>query len=460
MNKTIKELAGATNIALEVINTTVKETFNEIGWKEIHAHTFPNKNIVLVNVQPSGKNFYINYFDDTVEAVLAVVVPPDFLLKQIEPTGPIAALIEKFDKQNLKNLHNSCYFMGKIGSDPEIFCEEAKGKIIPAFKFLPAKEKSLVVEGYGENYNLGVPDTGGEYGNNIYWDGFQAEFTTRPSTCMGWHGDSLQSGLRGLYQALKQHDKKAKLSIKTVADISDKALREAPPECVTFGCNASLNVYGMKGLEMPGTAINYRSAGGHVHLGFNDKPTTEQMHLMVKSLDAILGVAGVSMCAKYDDPRRRIMYGLAGEYRLPPHGLEYRVLSNAWLFHPVIANIVFDLARSAAMFGKSRLLKHWKATEQETIQCINTCDVTLARRILKDNEKLFKLILKVKLYDDDCVDYSHKAITEGLESIIADPADIVGNWGLNKKWNGHCDGPDKNVHYTIGKGGSGGKKKI
>jgi hypothetical protein len=169
---------------------------------------------------------------------------------------------------------------------------------------------------------------------------------------------------------------------------------------------------------------------------------------IVKALDAIMGVAGVSMFAKYDDPRRRIMYGLAGEYRLPPHGLEYRVLSNAWLFHPVIANIVFDLSRSAAMFGKNNLLKHWDATEAETIEVINTCNVEGARAILRRNKELLIKILDVKLDDMGCSKYAYKAIIEGMESVIKDPSDIVGNWGLTKKWKSHCDAPNKNVHQV------------
>ncbi len=162
-------------------------------------------------------------------------------------------------------------------------------------------------------------------------------------------------------------------------------------------------------------------------------------------MDAILGVAGVSLFAKFDDPRRRQMYGLAGEYRLPPHGLEYRTLSNAWLFHPVIANIIFDLARSVFVFGDKGLMRYWKTSEEETIRVINTCDVKGARAILKNNELILKKIIKARAYNTNKIDYIYGAIMNGMESIVNDPTDIVGNWDLKGTWKTHCDGAKANV---------------
>jgi hypothetical protein len=461
VNKTIKELSNihTHDLVFEVINPEVQEKYGSHGFKEYNSHSFKSKHIIVTNLYASGFNFSLTYLGEDAKATTAIVVPPDFLLKQVEPSENTKALIEKYHTHQLDKLGRTCRFEGKIGSDPEIFCESKTGKIIPAFAFLPSKENPIRVPGYADDYSTCEPHHEPN-GSNLYWDGFQAEFTTKESDCMGWHGDSIQAGLRGIFEALRKHKKTAVLSTKTVIDLSEKDMESAPKECLAFGCNASLNAYGMNGLQMPGDMINYRSAGGHIHLSFkNVVYTPDQMRLMVKAMDAILGVAGVSMCAKYDDPRRRIMYGLAGEYRLPPHGLEYRVLSNAWLIHPVLANIVFDLARTAAMFGVKGLIHHWKATEQETIECINTCNVDKAREILKRNEDLFKKLLRVKLDDDKCVEFAHRTIMNGLESVIAKPEDIVGNWGLTKAWRGHCDGVDKNVHYTVGSQGSG-KDKI
>jgi hypothetical protein len=215
----------------------------------------------------------------------------------------------------------------------------------------------------------------------------------------------------------------------------------ADDEHVTFGCMPSLNVYGHKGLTAHGREVPFRSAGGHIHFGIGPR-TKKTTANIVKALDSILGVACVSLFAGYDNPSRRLMYGLAGEYRLPPHGLEYRVLSNAWMIHPLITNIVFDLSRKALKIGELGLLYRWVATEQETTECINKCDVALAREILQRNEKFFTEILSAKGVEDSKRMYN--IFMQGLDSVVARPQDIASNWNLNSYWVTHCDGVGKN----------------
>jgi hypothetical protein len=66
--------------------------------------------------------------------------------------------------------------------------------------------------------------------------------------------------------------------------------------------------------------VPFRTTGGHIHFGIG-KRDDETVSRMVKALDAIIGVACVSLFDGIDDPRRRRMYGLAGEYRLPEYGV-------------------------------------------------------------------------------------------------------------------------------------------
>lgn len=434
MNKTIADLAKEKNLAVEVVVKNVPAK----GWRD--AHKFKSDQIILTQVVKSGEDYHITYFGDATNYVRAAIVPPDFMFKMID-NDAAKAIVAKYEKYVLNNLADSCSYGGRIGSDPEIFVETAKGKLIPAFDFLGSKEKPTIPKRAPTSYSNASHNT-------LYWDGFQAEFTTDDSHCMGWHSDSLQAGLEGIWKAATAYKKDAKLSTKTVFDIPKKLLKTSKPEFVAFGCNPSLNAYGMNGLQAPGTAIDYRSAGGHVHLGMPGLKQEDYIN-MVKGMDAILGVAGVSMFAKFDDPRRRIMYGLAGEYRLPAHGVEYRVLSNAWLFHPMAANIVFDLARTAAMFGRNGLLKHWQATEQETIEVINTCNVEGARAILEKNKELMLALLNVKYYASQRSQYAFNVIMKGIESVVKDPTDLVKNWDLGKTWKTHGDGVGKNVQFAL-----------
>lgn len=325
-------------------------------------------------------------------------------------------------------------YIYSTGSDPEIFASKENDELIPAFLFLGSKEKPFIAPAVS-------------YGRNqCYWDGYQAEFNTTPESCHGWHLDSIRNGLFGVKQALTMFDPEAKLSIKTTFDIPMHNLQSDAEEHVEFGCMPSKNVYGMQGIKDSGRNVPYRSAGGHIHFGLLDK-SEKTIVAGVKGMDTILGVACVSLFANFDDPRRRKMYGLAGEYRTPAHGVEYRVLSNAWLSHPLITNVVLDLARTAFVAGVNKVTKDWKCDEQETIRIINECDVSAARKVLQENEKLFKAILAAAYNNYSRGIVLYKLFMEGMESAVAEPHNITKNWQLDQldSWVSHCNGKEKNV---------------
>lgn len=361
-----------------------------------------------------------------------ITVPTDGLVKPAseEIVNEVRSII-------LKNgVSNYFYYQGMVGSDPEIFVKNEQGQTMNAFDFLPSKEETKL-----------KPEI-------AYWDGVQAEFSTQAITCLAYHVDSIQRGLAQTLAAARKKDNKATLSLDTVVDVSPEVLQNAKEEHITFGCMPSFNAYGMSGASIPPRLMPFRSAGGHMHFGIG-KITEEMANQVVKALDAIIGVACVSMFANVDDPRRRMLYGLAGEYRLPKHGIEYRVLSNAWLSHPTLAHLMFDLSRKVIALGYSGLLNDvWETTEQETIECINTCNVEKAREILKrpKNEAFFKSIVKwaYQYEGNSFQDTVFNAFLNGMESIIANPKDIEGNWELTSgEWVGHSDGKDKNATRLI-----------
>jgi hypothetical protein len=209
----------------------------------------------------------------------------------------------------------------------------------------------------------------------------------------------------------------------------------------------------MEGMKIPGREVYFRSAGGHIHFGIG-KTTDARAKRIVKTLDAILGVACVSLFAKYDEPRRRSMYGLAGEYRLPPHGLEYRTLSNAWMVHPVITHLVFDLSRKVLVFGDKDYLRHWDGNEKETVEVINTCNVEGARAILKRNEKLFKDILSAAYpnFTSPQVHILYTIFLEGMETAV-NPEEMEQSWRIGVvgvgAWVRHSDGANQCVKMAI-----------
>lgn len=320
----------------------------------------------------------------------------------------------------------------KHGSDPEIFVtDKTTGEVIPAFEFLGSKENPTQISNH--------PGVGQGSGLPLFWDGFQAEFNTKADTCFAWVADSIYNGLRTLDKLAKNHNPNAVIAIKNTHDIALDRIIEGKEEHVEFGCMPSFNAYGHKGIKADGREVFFRSAGGHIHFGNADRinGNHEIAKRYVKTLDKILGVACVSLFANIDDPRRRSMYGLAGEYRLPKHGLEYRTLSNAWMCHPLIFNMVFELARKVESLVDKKHEDVWDCTEQEAIDCINNCDVELARKILKRNKEVFCAFFTM-VYDSKEKKSIYKIFMSGVESIIENPDDVINNW--KKGYISHCEG--------------------
>lgn len=350
-------------------------------------------------------------------------IPVTFEINKL--TGiPGMRMVKSYEKQLANDFRHQLGHQCNIGSDPEIFVTDEKDTLIPAFEFLGGKKDTKV-----RTVNGNSP---------VYWDGFQAEFETLAGSCLDNQCYYVYEGMNAVLRAARKYNKKAKLSLKTVMEIPSKLLQESKDEHVALGCMPSFNAYDMHGQSVEnGRDMPIRSTGGHIHFGLFDVDTIkkEQYIGMVKALDAILGVACVSLFAEYDNAARRQYYGLAGEYRLPKHGLEYRPLSNAWLAHPFITNIVFMLARKAMMVGKVGLLeKVWDATEKETIDCINNHDVEKAREILKRNKDSFIEILEASVYTGgsgiENGKILYKVFMEGMHEVIKTPEDIEGNWNL------------------------------
>lgn len=260
-----------------------------------------------------------------------------------------------------------------LGADPEIFLERGDGSLMPAFTFLPSKYEPLRTK---------------EEGCSYYWDGFQAEYNITPSNDITECLKSIRFGLKALLEAAKSVDSSARLSLKTVVETPLDMLAELnkeTPEYVEFGCMPSYNVYQIDGMHLDGVNCPHRFAGGHIHFGISkSEAAMDAIPQIVRQLDAALGVACVSLFENFDNPVRRKYYGLAGEHRLPPHGLEYRSLSDAWLFNPKLASMVLDFARRIlvnTVNGKNR----WEASQSEVIECMLTNNAALARKIIKRN---------------------------------------------------------------------------
>lgn len=296
-----------------------------------------------------------------------------------------------------------------MGTDPEIFVTDAQGEIIPAFTFLSSKKQNP----------------------RVFYDGFQSEFTTPALTCHEQLVAEIRGGLDSVLRAARLKNKNATLDYRCVLDIPKKMLKDASDEHAGLGCAPSLNIYpGVEPINVPEPRdLLIRFAGCHIHLGCGPvSPRGAQK--MVRTLDAIWGVLSVAMFRDMEDPRRRQYYGRAGEFRLPRHGLEYRVPSSAVLAHPALTHLSFDLARCVAYMARHDQGCLWEASEDEVRDTVNNLNLDQAIIILERNKKVLRRII-------DAIYGSNGTRTEKAERLIFDGAknlvpidDMAKNWQI------------------------------
>lgn len=324
----------------------------------------------------------------------------------------------------------------RFGSDPEIFSRDSKGQIVPAYTFLPSKDKPIV------KGDVGTPKA---Y-SCVYNDGFQAEMRAAPYACIAYVVDTIHNGLKAIWEKSNG----AALVLDNAPMIPISVLREAPEEHVILGCDPSENAYNIGGRTCGDPRkLRYRFTGLHVHASgwelTNDYEERRKLFVpYIKAFDAILGVYFVAAGAHLESKKRREYYGLAGEYRLPPHGLEYRVLSPIGLAHPGITNLIFELTRGVIAVVDSGAQNMWVADEQETIGVINENNQKAARALIDRNKNLLAILSGFgRGYRRDSAvgkDAVYNMAMNGIDSVVKDPADFVKNWKFEDQWIGHGDG--------------------
>jgi hypothetical protein len=219
-----------------------------------------------------------------------------------------------------------------LGCDPEFFFEK-DGKIIGAEKVIKDQLKSS------------------EYSRTTFvLDGVQVELNPNPGTCR----QSLASEIQAAFQRLRTHLStlgEVKANFTTCIDLSQEELDSLSDRAKVLGCAPSLHREGDEEakkalINIDAAKVTSRSAGGHIHLGL-DNHIKSHAAAIVDLLDILVGNTCVLIDRDPNAPERRKLYGRAGEYRLPAHGLEYRTLSNFWLRHYVLMSFVMGAARYA-----------------------------------------------------------------------------------------------------------------
>lgn len=217
----------------------------------------------------------------------------------------------------------------RLGSDPEVFLCDINGEPVSAIGLINADKWSpLPIAGMPDGFTLQEDNVALEYG--IPPAATEDEFVYNIQAVMAksreWIGNLTFS----------------KLS----CTIFPKKEMEHPAAHV-FGCEPDFNAWTKKTNEKPQPPHEFmRSAGGHIHV-----ETKRDPFVFGRYMDLCLGVPAVIL--DKDGLQRKQLYGKKGAIRPKPYGVEYRVLSNFWIFDEQLIRWAWRATHKAeALYGK------------------------------------------------------------------------------------------------------------
>jgi hypothetical protein len=198
----------------------------------------------------------------------------------------------------------------RLGADPEVFLQDENGKHISVIGMIGAdKWNPLQMYNLPKGFTLQEDNVALEYG--IPPAASAEEFVKHITLVMEKSKEFLAKGINF-----------SKLSCTIFPeDQMDH------PLAYVFGCEPDYCAWTGKENKKPKPPHKFmRSAGGHIHV-----ETTNEPFDVVKKMDFFLSVPAVLMD---EGEERKKLYGKAGACRVKPYGVEYRSLSNFWIFDP------------------------------------------------------------------------------------------------------------------------------
>lgn len=217
----------------------------------------------------------------------------------------------------------------RLGCDPEIFLQDAAGALVAVCgKIGGTKDAPRPLEPLGAGYAVQEDNVALEF--NIPPANSSNEFVKNVSAARSFLSEMVQ------YQGLAF----SKLSAALFPD--DELI---DPKALEFGCDPDFNAWTNGGVNPKPKADDHRlrSCGGHVHVGHNFYSRADAFNF-IKYMDLYLGVPSVLMDK---GSLRKKLYGKSGACRIKTYGVEYRTLSNFWVFDDKLIEWVWHQTEAA-----------------------------------------------------------------------------------------------------------------
>ena len=211
-----------------------------------------------------------------------------------------------------------------LGADPELFVKDKAGKFISGYGMIPGtKDEPFKVES-----------------GAVQVDGMALEFNIDPAKS----AREFSSNIKKVMTSLKGMVGDVELAAVPTAYFGKEYMETQPKEALELGCDPDYDAYSGKANPRPDGNVAFRTGAGHIHIGWTEGQDPMNIHhfeacrLVTRALDYYL----FPLSQIWDkDKKRRELYGKQGAFRPKPYGVEYRVLSNAWVGNTVLESIIF-----------------------------------------------------------------------------------------------------------------------
>lgn len=217
----------------------------------------------------------------------------------------------------------------KLGCDPEIFCEDDFGNIRSAIDTFGGTKEEPRELPLGKGFAVQEDNVALEF--NIPASETSDIFVKNINDVVNYLADTA-------YEAFGLRFNKQSGILFPEEQLQDIRALE-------FGCEPDYNAYTGRRNPRPAAADErLRSAGGHVHVGVELKLNHKEKCRIARLMDLHLGIPSVLMD---EGVMRKELYGKAGAMRFKEYGLEYRTLSNFWVFSDHTRKWVWDATERA-----------------------------------------------------------------------------------------------------------------
>ena len=206
-------------------------------------------------------------------------------------------------------------------------------------------------------------------------DGMALEFNVDPTNDM----EEWDNNFITVMQQMRERVDGYQFSKKSWHVFDEKYMSQQPEKDKEVGCDPDMDAYTGKWNDSPPSSSLLRTVAGHIHIGWGDglggDGHKERCMRVAQVMDVVLGVP--SVVEDVDGADRRSLYGKAGACRIKPYGVEYRVLSNYWIFSSDMRKKVFQRVQDGVK-NFVRCEKHAEFARH----IINNNDVNAAKEMM------------------------------------------------------------------------------